>query len=133
PSLVTDPDALRTIISKAIDDSIGYGRYWNKPVSLKNGNPVLCSDPYLPPIILKEGLHHISWQSTVGDFPNRSHRVRSGCRGKAADRRATAEATQLLTPIHRYLPVVPSVETLRSTQPKTAIPGRQNGKHSVTR
>src|SRR6476660_283730 len=91
PLLMTHPDVPCTVVGEGIDDSVRYGCYGNKPVRVKKGNPALRSDPNLPAMVLKEGLHFIR-QPTVVNLPNRAPRVRPRSRGESADWGATAHA-----------------------------------------
>ena len=89
-------------------------RYRDKPAIFKVGSPTLRECPNSPAIVLKERLHTVIRQSTIGHL---AHVEFSFLFGPAAPALCAS-----LT-VNRDLPVIPSVQTVGSAKPNTAVFG----------
>src|ERR1700682_5876473 len=89
-------------------------RHGDKPAILKVGSPTLSERPNSPAIVLKERLHTIIRQSTIDHLVHVGFSFPFGA--------ATPPVCASLT-VNRDLPVIPSVQTVRSAKPNTAVPG----------
>jgi hypothetical protein len=86
-------------------------RYRDKPAILKIGSATLREGPNAPVIVLKERLDTVVRQSSIGDVAHVGFSLLLGAAPSAS-----------LT-VNGDLPVVPSVQTVRSAEPNTAVPG----------
>jgi hypothetical protein len=88
--------------------------YGDKPAIFEVGSPTLRERPNSPYIVLKERLHTVIRQSTIGYL---AHIEFSFLCAAAAPGRCASFA------VNRDLSVIPSVQTLGGAKPDTSVPG----------
>jgi hypothetical protein len=89
----------------------GYG---GKPAIFEVSSPPLRERPNSPAIVLKQRLHTVIRQSTIGHLAH----IRFSFLFAAAAPAGCGALT-----VNRDLAVIPSVQTVRSAKPNTAVPG----------
>src|ERR1700741_5661411 len=89
--------------------------YRNKPSILEIGSSILGERPNSPALVLKERLHAVSRQSTIGYLAHVEFFFWFG---------AAASGVCATFAVNRDLPVIPSAQTVRSAEPNSAVLGR---------
>src|SRR6266403_1808452 len=89
-------------------------RHGDKPAILKVGSSTLSERPNSPAIVLKKRLDTVIRQSTIDHLVHVEFSSPFG---------AAIPALCALLTVDRDLPVIPSVQTVRSAKPNTAVPG----------
>src|ERR1700730_9526244 len=97
--------------------------YRNKSSILEIGSSIRGERPNSPSLVLKERLHPVSRQSTIGDLAH----IEFFLLGAAVSGLCASSA------VNRDLPVIPSFKTVRRAEPNAAVLRRQNGPYDGIR